>query len=191
MNKTIAIFAPILLALAACASNVHVDYETQHNFAGYQTFELQQHSVTDPETYDAFGGDIFETRLYRAISDNLGTKGLEQSSAPDFFINYSLSKEVRHQVSHQSPNTFLRFWTYGPHHYYGYNDHYQVNDIRPYTVGRLTLKIIDARSNKTVWTSSSQTTLRKGKVLAEAEAALRERISKMLANFPPNNVLTL
>lgn len=191
MNKYLSIALPLMLLMTACTSAPHIDYETRHNFSGYQHFAFKTHAKEDAAIYDAFGGDIFEARLYRAITQSLTTKGFNKTQPANFYIDYALSTETRAQVSYQKPPGYFRFWHYNSHNYHDYYDSYRIDDIRQQTLGVLTLKVIDASTNKTVWTGRSKSLIRAEKSPEAAEAALQARITKLLANFPPHTVVTL
>lgn len=193
MYKIFKLSLPLLFALtlSACTTGVQVDYETQQNFNAYQQFKLLPHTVNDQGTYEEFGGDIFETRLHRAIADNLGSKGLELSDSPDFLIDYSLRTEQRLQLRSNRSFNHSRYSIFGRHYSSHFDNRTHYSDIHQYNIGIITVKIIDAVSNKTVWTSTSKANLRTKKLPADAEAALRERVAEMLASFPPNSIVTL
>ena len=104
----------IATLLGGCATSVNTDYETQHDFSNYEHYQWGS-TKTDTEAYIEFGGDIFDSRLQRAVSNALSGRGMAESDTPEFIVQYHLNTKERAYPDNDF--RFGRFYFYG-HPYY-------------------------------------------------------------------------
>jgi len=188
--------------LASCASSVYTDYDTTNDFSKYQNFEWLG-SKTEGEPYEAFGGDIFDTRLQQAIENTLSFKGMNNEKPAEFSIQYTLVTKEREYYTDDF--YYGRFYLHNhPYFYAMYNPYYSrqyhrrslfgphyTNRVRYYTVGTLTVQVVDNAKGKVVWSSKARTIVSEKRPPAENVEKINELAQKMFAQFPPNNVITL
>lgn len=204
MRSIKVLFVSFLVALVtACASPVYTDYETQHDFSAYDSYDWAGTDITK-DAYEEFGGDIFDTRLKRAVDSVLGNKGMSDGDQAQFSIKYHLvTKERAYTTDNFNYGNFY-MWNHPFYHamYHPspfYNRFYMGNRffmggqqrVRYYTVGTLTMQVEDKASGKVVWSSKARTIMSKKRTPGESEEKIQEMATKMFAEFPPNNVITL
>jgi hypothetical protein len=145
------------LLLAGCASAVHIEKESINDLGQYKTYQWVETrtSENDHQNISAFG----DQAIHNAVQQELAKKGWrEVTDHPDLLITHDVL--VERTTQRQSDpvytrpftrvfyNPFLRRWgtVYYPSYFVGY-ENYNV----PVREGTLTLTLIDANSDKTVW----------------------------------------
>jgi hypothetical protein len=152
------IIAPVsLVIIAGCASPVYVQTDESANLAKYKTFMWvdTRSSQDDSRNLTAFAKE----GVQRAVNAELAEEGwTEVSSDPDVLLSYDILVERNTQQQSQAVysqpftrvyfNPWLRRWgtVYYPSRFIGY-DTYQV----PVKEGTITITMIDAETDKTVW----------------------------------------
>lgn len=150
--------AIIALALAACATPVHVEKDNSVNFSKYKTYMWvdTRYSETDDTKRPPAYGDITVRNAANAELRKAGWS--EVSTNPDLLVSYDVlvrNTSVRRSdpVYSQSftrtyYNPRLRRWgtIYYPQEFLGYNN-YEV----PLKEGTITITLTDASTDKIVW----------------------------------------
>lgn len=178
----------LAITLSACSGvKINTDYAVEQDFSQYKRFAWHPDGVQPSKSLDTMGGDIYDSRVRRFVSQALAERGFEQSSQPDFYINYGVVTEDR--VSIRSYNTY---GGYGPGWYgYGYYGPYYggvgstQTTVSYYTQGMLILDVIDARNNQLVWRSTADSRVDNSSTPQKKEENMRKIIDGMLAKFPP------
>jgi hypothetical protein len=140
----------LMVFLAGCASTVHVERDESVDFSKYDTYAWL-------EKDDKKG--LVERNVRAAVNQELSKAGWNQSnSRPDVLISYDVLveknlKENSTPVYSQSYtrsyyNPYTRRWRtiYYPSQFLGYD-----RDAVEVREGTLTLTVIDARTDKTIW----------------------------------------
>jgi len=171
--KFLGVAAMAVLMLAGCASVAHVEKDKSVNFNQYKTFawvETQDQPQDQPS--EAVTGDkgavkdqkrkvsdLTERNIRQAVNAELENAGWrEVKNDPDVLVSYDIlvEKNVKQQnnpmytrpFSRLFYNPYARRWVsvYYPSQFLGYdNDAYAVQE------GTVTISMIDARTDKTVW----------------------------------------
>lgn len=173
--------------ISGCATQVNTDYETQHDFSNYQSYQWGS-TKTDADAYIEFGGDIFDSRLQRAVSLALQSRSMTESTTPDFIVQYHLNTKER-----AYPNDdfrFGRFYVYGHPYYRRHFPYRYAGDFGPQrptyvTVGTLTMQVKDATSQRVVWSSTAKTFLSENSSPIATEEKIKDLAFKMFSDFPP------
>jgi hypothetical protein len=144
--------------LAGCASAVHVEKDKTTDFSRYRTFAWIDKDGEGKKDHNK-ANDLTEQKIREAVNAELEKAGWRESkNRPDVLLNYDVLvernvKESSNPVysepfSRMYYNRFTRRWStiYFPSEFMGYE-----NEQRPVREGTITITMVDARTDKTVW----------------------------------------
>jgi hypothetical protein len=144
--------------LAGCASAVHVEKDKATDFSRYRTFAWIDKDGEGKKDHNK-ANDLTEQKIREAVNAELEKAGWRESkNRPDVLLNYDVLvernvKESSNPVysepfSRMYYNRFTRRWStiYFPSQFMGYE-----NEERPVREGTITITMVDARTDKTVW----------------------------------------
>lgn len=160
--KTFSILLLAVVVFASCSNKVYVEKDSSANLASYRSFALVDVRNREGDTVSTAVkvSDLADRQIKKAITESLSNAGLTQNNRkPDVLVMYDVLQEKGlHQSStpmYGSPfsrwyfNPYSHGWysLYYPSQFAGYNtgSEYQDNDRT------ITISIIDANTNKTVW----------------------------------------
>lgn len=185
MKSTLKYVAICLLFVLSSCSSVRVvsDFESGTNFSDYKTFAFFKTGIDKAEI-----NDIDKRRILRAIEAELIAKGMTKSSNPDVLV--SIFTKSNEQVNVR-PNMFNGFgfgfggFGFGGFGYpfIGFNGGFG-NSISVQTQGQLFIDVIDAEKKELVWQGKGTGYLTKNQ--EKKEARIKEFVSKIIAEYPPN-----
>lgn len=154
---TVAAFSGLLLA--GCASVAHVEKDDSVNFNRYHTYTWVEAKDSKDESSNDKVSDLTESRIREAVNAELAKAGWRESkNKPDVLISYDVMveravKENNNPVYSQPFtryvfNPYTRRWLslYYPSQFVGYD-----RDQRSVKEGTVTISVIDAKTEKTVW----------------------------------------
>jgi uncharacterized protein DUF4136 len=145
----------IVFLLASCGSTAHIEKDDNTDFTQYKTFawidrEGAKHNKVN---------DLTETKIREAVNKELEKTGWRESrSRPDILLSYDVlvEKSVAQRSDPVYSTPFTRTFynpysrriinVYYPSSFMGY-DNYDV----PTREGTVTISMIDAKTDKTVW----------------------------------------
>lgn len=147
------------LLLAGCAATAYVEKDESVNLSKYQTFAWVDTKDSQDDTVKAKISDLAERNIRQAVNSELAKAGWKEvKNKPDLLLTYDVLVE-RAVKEDSNPiytqpftrwfyNPYTRRWNsiYYPSRYAGY----EVNE-REIREGTITISLIDARSNKTIW----------------------------------------
>ena len=156
--KFILLFAIAGIFLASCGSVAHIEKDDTVNFHNYKTFAWVNSSETQSDSNQK-AISLTEQKVRKAVNSELAKQGWrEVKNRPDVLLSYDVLiersvKEDNNPVYSQpytryvfNPYTRRYMALYYPSQFLGYNnDQYQVRE------GTITISMMDARTNKTVW----------------------------------------
>ena len=144
--------------LASCASTAHIEKDESTDFSKYKTFAwIEQKNDNDSKKNKA--NDLVERRIKDAVTKELEkTAGWRESKNPDVLLSYDVL--IERSVDQRSDAVYSRPFTrtfynpysrrfinvYYPSQFMGY-DNYDV----PVKEGTVTISMLDADTEKTVW----------------------------------------
>ncbi|GAA4748205.1 DUF4136 domain-containing protein [Flavisolibacter ginsenosidimutans] len=146
------------LLLAGCASTAHVEKDKSVNLNNYKTFAWVDTRESKNDTVKTKVSDLTERTIRDAVNEELEKVGWKQSKKPDVLLTYDLLveravKEENNPVYSQPLtryyyNPYSRRWipVYYPSEFLGYD-----RDRRPVREGTITIRLIDAKNDKTIW----------------------------------------
>jgi hypothetical protein len=147
------------LLLAGCSSVAHVEKDRTVDFNSYHTYAWAE---TRPENKDSVKtkvSDLTERNIRLAVNNEMIRTGWKEvKHKPDVLLSFDVVYE-RGLKSSNNPmystpysrmyfNPYTRRWNsfYFPSEFMGYD-----NDQRQVREGTLTISMIDARTDKTIW----------------------------------------
>jgi hypothetical protein len=147
-----------IIVLAGCASAVHVEKDKRADFRNYKTFawiDSDGKGMNDQNKTN----DLTEQKIREAVNKELEKEGWrEVRNRPDILLSYDVLVEraVKEESNpvYSSPYSRIvynpytrRYMTiYYPSQFMGYE-----RDQREVREGTITISMIDARTDKTVW----------------------------------------
>ena len=146
------------ILLASCGSTAHIEKDETVNFSNYKTFAWVNSSETKSDSVQK-AISLTEQNVRKAVNAELAKQGWrEVRNRPDILLSYDVL--VERSVKQDSDPVYSRPYTryvynpytrryvaiYYPSQFLGYNDdQYEVRQ------GTITITMVDAKSNKTVW----------------------------------------
>lgn len=171
------------LVLAGCASTANLDYDEKFNFSTLNSFQLQptpERSANDTRV----DSPLVERRITNAITEELVNKGYRQSeSGADFRVVYQIG--VKQEVASRSSSVSIGVGRYSRRSSVGVAYGFPAGDVETYERGILTIDIISAESDKLIWRGSSSRRLFNGSTPEKSDKQVREIVSEILEQFPP------
>lgn len=147
------------LLLAGCAATAYVEKDETVNLSTYQSFAWVDSKDSQDDTVKTKISDLAERNIRQAVNSELAKAGWKEvKNKPDLLLTYDVLvergvKEESNSIYTQPYtrwfyNPYTRRWNsvYYPSRYAGY----EVSE-REVREGTITVSLIDARSNKTVW----------------------------------------
>ena len=153
LRTTLGLVLPVLLVMS-CATPAYVEKDESADFSHYRTF-----AWIDKKAKDGKKNEFMDRHVQDAVTARLVKEGWkEDKNRPDVLLSYDLlveriTKEQRNPVySRPYSRIFYNPYTrrygriYYPSSFLGYD-----NRTTSQREGTLTLTILDAQTNKTVW----------------------------------------
>ena len=156
--KILGLFAIAAFMVASCGSIAHIEKDDTVNFSNYKTYAWVSSSETQSEQ-DQKPISLTEQKVRKAVNAELAKEGWrEVKNRPDVLLSYDVL--VERSVKEENNPVYSRSYTryvfnpytrcyvpiYYPSQFLGYdNDQYEIRQ------GTLTVTMVDAKTNKTIW----------------------------------------
>ncbi len=160
--KQLRMLAVVLMAgllLAGCAATAYVEKDESVNLSKYQTFAWVDTRDSQDDTVKTKISDLAERNIRQAVNTELAKAGWKEvKNKPDLLLTYDVlvEKGVKEDSNPIYTQPFTR-WFYNPYtrrwnsiYYPSRYAGYEVNE-REVREGTITISLIDARTNKTIW----------------------------------------
>ncbi|MGC3836649.1 DUF4136 domain-containing protein [Moritella viscosa] len=109
-NKKGYLVALFSLALTACSTvKVSTDYDQSADFTALKGFNWLPESAKVEKENAYLNNRIMDVRITKAIDKQLVVQGFSFSTAPDFYVNYSITSEKKTNI-----RTYNNYSGYGP-----------------------------------------------------------------------------
>lgn len=158
--KSIALFIFTGFLFASCASVAHVEKDRTVNFSSYHTYSWAETKDGEkPDSLKVRISDLKERKIREAVDAEMVKTGWKEvKHKPDVLLDYDVSIERGIKRSsdpmYSQPynryyfNPYTRRWNsiYFPSEFMGYD-----NSQRQVREGTITISMIDAKSDKTIW----------------------------------------
>ena len=146
------------LVMASCGSVAHIEKDETVNFSNYKTYAWVNSSETQSDSNEKVVS-LTEQKVRKAVNAELAKQGWrEAKNSPDVLLSYDVL--VERSVKEDNNPVYSRPYTrylynpyarryvaiYYPSQFLGYNnDQYEIRE------GTVTITMVDAKTNKTVW----------------------------------------
>lgn len=176
-----------LLMLAGCAS-IDADISSDRN-PELDASRLQTWAWVDPLGTDRAGYEaIVTTRLKGAVQAELEARGMRYSEdSPQALVNFYVNLEEEQEV--QIISGVRPGARYDRRSYYGYRvglyDPWidQQLTTRSYTLGTLTIDVVDAEANQVAWTAKAQGRVTRA-AIEDPASAVQDVVTAMFTRYP-------
>lgn len=161
MSKTLklwGVFSVFVILLAGCGSTAHIEKDDNTDFSQYRSFAWVDKDGEGGNDQNK-NNDLTETRIRKAVSAELEKAGWKESkNRPDVLISYDVlvERSVKESNSPVYTRPFTRVFynpytrrystIYYPSEFAGYE-----RDQRAVREGTVTITMVDARRDKTIW----------------------------------------
>jgi len=157
--KFLSVIAVAGVMLASCASVAHVEKDDNANFDSFHSYAWVDSKDNQEDSAKTKVSDLTDRKIRDAVKAELAKTGWKETkNKPDVLISYDVMVE-RGIVEQNSPvysqpttryvyNPYSRRWVsiYYPSQFMGYD-----NSQRAVREGTITVSIIDAKTDKTIW----------------------------------------
>lgn len=155
--RIVSVLALMAVFAWGCAASAHIEKDPTANFAAYRTFTW----MDKPDSLKAKGRnqELLQKNMKMAVNRQMEKIGLrENRNKPDILLDYDVlverSTRTRSESVYSQPfyrpffNPYTRRWgsIYYPSQYMG-----QENYPESVTEGTVTITMIDAKTDKTIW----------------------------------------
>lgn len=167
--------------MVSCGTGLKVstDYDRTADFAGYKTYSIFNLKASENVS------QLNQERIVKYIKVEMAKKGFKETSAnPDLMVNaFTVLKDKR---GIQASTSYYGFGgVYRPYGYWGAPvAGYTSVSTYDYKDGSLLIDVVDARSQKMIWTGTGSAEVYKKP--KNPEEVISEVVAKVMAGFPGN-----
>lgn len=167
------VMIPLLALLSACSTTYEAqsDYNNAYNFKSVESF----HVVGDEVYKNPYLSDINRDRINGSISTELSKLNLDEQnkSSADILINYFVVTKDKTKIT-STPTSYARYGAYG-----------QTNiNTRDYVEGTIIIDVVDNKSQKSIWRSTIQKSVKEFDTPEERSQEIAKVITAMFKEFP-------
>lgn len=179
--KILAIPMLVLLFLSSCTSvRVLSDYDKDADFNAYKSYAFYKTGIDKAQI-----SDLDKKRILKAIDAELSSRGFVKSENPDILI--SIFTKEKEQV-----DIYNNYWG-GGYYGWGWNPWYWGpgmggSTVSTRTEGSLYIDLIDAENKELVWQGKGIGNLGNIKNIEKKEQRIREFVSEIMKQYPPNAI---
>ncbi len=189
MKRIKQLITPLILVafLAACNSvRVVTDYDRGANFSEYKSYAFYKTGIDKAQI-----SDIDKKRILVAIDQELGKRGFVKSQNPDMLISIFTKEKERVDVYNNAWGWgwgygwgwgFYNPWFWGP----GWGPGWGGTNVSTRTEGSLYIDIIDADTKELVWQGKGVGIVGNTSNIDKKEQRIKEFVSQILEEYPPN-----
>ena len=193
--KSLKRFALIVFSfglLTSCTSvRVVSDYDQKADFNTYKSYAFYKTGIDKAQI-----SDLDKKRILRAIEAEMGSRGFVKSDNPDVLISIFTKERERVDVYNNFGwgwGGFYSPWAWGPGWGWGWGGYggwgwrsgwNNNNQVTTTTEGMLFIDLIDTAKKELIWQGSGTGSLNSNNP-EKKEARIKEFVSKMLEQFPP------
>ncbi|MGB5229749.1 MAG: DUF4136 domain-containing protein [Eudoraea sp.] len=182
--KIVAIPVLFILFLSSCASvSVLSDYDRQTDFKEYKSYAFYKTGIDRAQI-----SDLDKKRILRAIETEMDSLGFVKSDKPDILVSIFTNERVEVDVYNGWGYGYGWGWGWGwPGYYnpYFWGPGYYGNNVSTRTEGSLYIDLIDTAKKELVWQGRGVGTLNTTKNIEKKEKRIRQFVSQILQQYPP------
>ncbi|ASV32688.1 DUF4136 domain-containing protein [Maribacter cobaltidurans] len=185
--KILSLIALALVVLTSCSSvRVLSDYNQQANFNQYKSYAFYKTGIDKAQI-----SDLDKRRILHAIEDEMSSRGFVKSENPDLLISIFTKEQERVDVYNNNFGWgwggawgWGPAWAWGPGWGWGWGG----PSVSTRTQGSLYIDLIDTQNKELVWQGKGEGTLSNTKNIEKKEQRIKEFVSQILDQYPPNSV---
>ena len=190
--KNLKFLSLIVLAsvvLTSCSSvRVLSDYNHEANFNEYKSYAFYKTGIDKAQI-----SDLDKKRILYAIEDEMASRGFVKSENPDLLISIFTKEEERVDVYNNNFGWgWGGAWGWGPAWAWGPGWGWAWGgwgpNVSTRTQGSLYIDLIDTKNRELVWQGKGEGTLANTKNIEKKEQRIKEFVSQILEQYPPNSV---
>ncbi|MEH6511622.1 DUF4136 domain-containing protein [Maribacter arcticus] len=174
----------LLVFITSCSSvRVLSDYDQKADFNGYNSYAFYKTGIDKAQI-----SDLDKKRILRAIETEMSSRGFVKSENPDLLVSIFTKEQERVDVYTNNYGWGGAWgwgynpWAWGPGFGWG------GSTVSASTQGSLYIDLIDNKTNELVWQGKGEGTLQSTSNVAKKEARIKEFVSQILEQYPPNTV---
>ncbi|MFX0558460.1 DUF4136 domain-containing protein [Maribacter sp. CXY002] len=182
--KFIALPLLALVFLSSCSSvRVLSDYDQQADFNGYKSYAFYKTGIDKAQI-----SDLDKKRILKAIENEMAARGFVKSENPDLLVSIFTKEQERVDVYNNNFGWGGAWgWGYNPYAW-GPGWGWGGSSVSTTTQGSLYIDLIDTKSKELVWQGKGEGTLANTKNIEKKEQRIREFVSQILEQYPPNTI---
>ncbi len=184
--KVLALPLMVLLFLSSCTSvRVLSDYDTNADFNAYKSYAFYKTGIDKAQI-----SDLDKKRILRAIETEMASKGFVKSENPDILVSIFTKEREQVDVYNNYWGGAGFGWGWSPWYWgggFGPGWGWGGNSVSTTTKGSLYIDLIDAKNKELVWQGKGDGTLNNTKNIAKKEMRIKEFVSEILTQYPPEN----
>ena len=178
-----------LVFLASCSSvQVVADYDRQVDFNSYKSYAFYKTGIDKAQV-----SDLDKKRILKAIETEMSARGFVKSQEPDILV--SIFTREREQVDVYAGGPWGWGWGWGGYWggYWGpgfWGPGYWGPSVSTRIEGSLYIDLIDAKNKELVWQGKGVGNLTNTKKIEKKEQRIREFVSQILGEYPPDALVS-
>lgn len=184
--KMLALPVMVLLFLSSCTSvRVLSDYDTNADFNTYKSYAFYKTGIDKAQI-----SDLDKKRILRAIETEMAAKGFVKSENPDILVSIFTKEREQVDVYNNYWGGAGFGWGWSPWYWgggFGPGWGWGGNSVSTTTKGSLYIDLIDAKNKELVWQGKGDGTLNNTKNIEKKELRIKEFVSEILTQYPPEN----
>ncbi|WP_299529687.1 DUF4136 domain-containing protein [Ulvibacterium sp.] len=185
--KTLAIPLFVLLFLSSCSSvQVLSDYDQETNFNEYKSYAFYKTGIDQAQI-----SDLDKKRILKAIQDEMNNRGFVKSGKPDLLVSIFTKEKEEVDVFNNNWGWGAWGWGWGWNPWIwgpGWGPGWGGSQVSTRTEGSLYIDLIDAGTRELVWQGRGVGNLNNIKDIRKKEERIKEFVSEILQQYPPDAV---
>ncbi|WP_422083539.1 DUF4136 domain-containing protein [Ulvibacterium sp.] len=185
--KTLAIPLLVLLFLSSCSSvQVLSDYDQETNFNEYKSYAFYKTGIDQAQI-----SDLDKKRILRAIQNEMNSRGFVKSGKPDLLVSIFTKEKEEVDVFNNNWGWGAWGWGWGWNPWMwgpGWGAGWGGSQVSTRTEGSLYIDLIDAGTRELVWQGKGVGNLNNIKDIRKKEERIKEFVSEILQQYPPDAV---
>lgn len=187
--KLLALPMLVLFFLSSCSSvSVLSDYDKEANFGSYKSYAFYKTGIDKAQI-----SDLDKKRILRAIEAEMANRGFVKSENPDLLVAIFTKEKKEVDIYNNNIGWGWGGWGWGPGYGWGWGPGWGGagwggSQVSTSTEGSLYIDLVDAKSRQLVWQGKGVGNINNIKNIEKKEARIREFVSEILMQYPPNAV---
>jgi len=189
--KLLAVPVLVLLFLSSCSSvRVLSDYDRDANFGTYKSYAFYKTGIDKAQV-----SDLDKKRILRAIEAEMSSRGFVKSENPDLLVAIFTKEKEEVDIFNNNLGWGWGGWGWGPGFGWGWGPGWGWggagwggSQVSTRTEGSLYIDLVDAKSRELVWQGKGVGNLGNISNVEKKEERIREFVSEILTQYPPNAV---